>query len=384
MLTHVIHRSPVPALSLAALSIAALCSFAAAQKPADVVLKKDGARLRGLQINEFSLSGIKATRGETPVEVPGHQILDVVWGELPDAFVAARAALERADYVNAVQLFGEAATAAKRDLIKHDAEFFQIKAAVAGIGTDQNAARNAAERAKSWVSSNANHWRIPEAQLLAGRAQRLAGATDEAATTLKELDDRASREGFGVVWSARAKFELAQALLDGGKSSDARTTFQSASTAADTALSQPSGDDAELRTIKLLAKVGEGETYIGDKDYAKAESFFASLKRSDAAELAAAGHAGEGEAILLNALANGRSDELRRAQIALANAAVLDAGTGQVAAKANYYLGLCVMALGQDREGDTFKDRAKAYFQLVTSSYPATRWAGLARAELAK
>ncbi|MCA8966678.1 MAG: hypothetical protein KDC48_17490 [Planctomycetes bacterium] len=379
MLTQVIHRSLV-----AALSIATLCSFAAAQKATDVVLKKDGARLRGLQITEFSLSGIKATRGDTPVEVPAHQILDVAWGDLPDAFVAARAALERGDALNAVQLFGEAANAAKRDLVKHDAEFFQLKAAVASIGTDQNAARNAADRAKSWVSSNSTHWRIPEALLLAGRAQRLAGATDEAATTLKDLDDRASREGFGAVWSARAKFELAQALLDGGKSSDARSAFQAASLAADTALGQPSGDDAELRTIKLLAKVGEGETYIGDKDYSKAESFFGSLKRSDSHELAAAGHAGEGEAILLNAMANGRADELRRAQIALATAAVLDAGTGQVAAKANYYLGLCLLALGQEREGDTFKDRAKAYFQLVTNNYPTTRWAGLARAELAK
>lgn len=379
MLNPVMNRS-----LLAALSFALLAQFAAAQKPSDIVLKKDGARLRGLEITEFALSGIKAQRAGSAVEVPAHQILSVEWGDLPDAFIAARAAMERGDYTNAVQLFGEAANTAKRELVKHDAEFFQIKAAVASIGADQNAARNAADRAKSWVGSNATHWRIPEALLLAGRAQRLAGATDDAATTLKDLDDRATREGFGAVWSARAKFELAQAQLDGGKSSDARSTFQSASSAADTALGQASGDDAELRTIKLLAKVGEGETYIGDKDYTKAESFFSSLKRNDSAELAAAGHAGEGEAILLNALANNRTDELRRAQIALATAAVVDSGAGEIAAKANYYLGRCVLALGQEREGDTFKARAQAYFQIVVSSYPTTRWAGLARAELAK
>lgn len=388
-LVNLMNRSPklTPALSkvaLVALSALATAPFALAQQAADIVLKKDGARLRGLEITEFTLTGIKAQRGGAAVEIPGHQILAVEWGNMSDAYIAARAAMERGDYINAVQQFGEAASKSTRDLVKKDAEFFQIKAAVASIGPDKNAARNAADRAKAWVSSNGTHWRIPEALLLAGRAQRMAGATDEASTTLRDLDDRATREGFGAVWSARAKFELAQTLLDGDKAAEARTTFQSASAAADTALTNPSGDDGELRTIKLLAKVGEGETYIGDKDYARAESFFSSLKRDPASELAAAGHAGEGEAILLNALANGRTDDLRRAQIALATAAVADSGSGQIAAKANYYLGRCLLALGLDREGDTFKTRAQAYFQIVVTSYPTTRWAALARAELNK
>ncbi|MFM1873699.1 MAG: hypothetical protein RL398_3121 [Planctomycetota bacterium] len=363
--------------------LAAAIAAPALQAQGDVVVKKDGARVRGVEITEFALTGLKGKRGNDAVEVPAHQILEVQWSDLPDAFVSARAAMERGDFANAVQLFGEAANNAKRDLVKIDSQFFQIKAAVAAIGADQNAARNAADRAKSWIDANGAHWRTPEALLLTGRAQRLAGATDEAAATLSSLDDRTTKEGFAPIWGVRAKIELAQTLLDGGKSSDARRAFQGATSAADNALLSPSGDNAELQRIKLAAKVGEGETYIGEKDYSKAESYFASMKRADQASLVAAGHAGEGEAILLNAMQSGNLDDVRRAQLALATAAVLDTA-GEVAAKANFYLGKCLLTLGQEREGDTFKARAQAYFQTVASFYADTRWAGLARAELAK
>jgi TolA-binding protein len=100
--------------------------------------------------------------------------------------------------------------------------------------------------------------------------------------------------------------------------------------------------------------------------------------------LQAAGLAGEGEATYLAAAEAKRPDDLRRAQIALADASVRDAAGGEVSAKANYYLGLCLLALGPDREGDTFKARANTYFQIVARSYPTSRWAAPARAELAK
>jgi hypothetical protein len=249
------------------------------------------------------------------------------------------------------------------------------------VGADKAAAATAAEHAKKWLGENANHWRTPEAMLLAGRAERLAGTGAAAAATLRELDDKVSRDGLGVIWGARAKAELAMTLMADGKAAEARTSFQSASTAADAALNTPSADDAELKALKTLARVGEGETFLIEKDFAKAESFFRGLIGSNQPELVAAGHAGEGEAIFLNAMANNRPDDLRRAQLSLANASVLDSQGGEGSAKANYYLGRCLLALGQDREGDTFKQRANAYFDLVMTAYPTTRWAGLAKTE---
>lgn len=357
---------------------------AAEAKGTDSYSTKDGKKERGVEIVELSITSLKAKKGAETKEVPANQVLSVEWGNPPEALASARAALERADYANAVQLFGEAERQADRELVKADALFFQVKAAVSGVGTDKSAAATAAEKAKSWLAANATHWRLPEASLLAGRALRLAGSHADAAAALRELDDRSTRDGFGPVWSARAKFELAMTLLSDNKAGEARTAFQSASAAADNALATPSADDAELRLLKTQAKVGEGETFLGEKQWSKAESFFHSMAGGNQAELVGAGRAGEGEAIFLAAVESKKPEQFRRAQIALATASVLDSLSGEASAKANYYLGKCLLALGAEREGDTFKARANAYFQIVVTNYPTSRWAAAAKAELTK
>lgn len=360
-------------------SSALLAPLAFAQAGGDVVVKKDGSRIRGVEVAEFLLTGVRGKRGSDDFEVPAHQVLAIEWGGEPDAFGAGRAALERGSFADAAQLFGEAKRQSTRPIVQVDAEFFMVKAAVAAIGADKSAAANAASSAQTWLSANANNWHTPEMMLLAGRAQRLAGTAGTAATTLKELDDRAAREAWGPVWSARAKLELALTLLADGKTSEARTTFQAASAAADNALLAPSGDDADLKKLKTTARVGEGETYLGDKDFGKAENFFRTLANSNQPELVSAGRAGEGEAIFLNAVASNHPENLRRAQIALAMASVKDSTSGEASAKADYYLGRCLLALGTEREGETFKQRANAYFQLVVDNYPDSPWAAAAK-----
>lgn len=351
----------------------------------DVIVRKNGSRLRGLEITEFAHTGLKATRkgGET-VEIPGHLVLSVQWGSLPEEFVAGRAAMNRADYATATQMFGEAANKAARPLVKADCEFFQIQAAVAGIGADTGAAQTAAEKAKAWLAANASHWRVPEAMLLAGRAARLARDFATAGATLRDLDDRASRDGFGPVWSARAKFELALALEGEGKAAEARTTFQAAGTAADNAMMSPSDDDAELGRIKILAKIGEGESYLSEKDYSRAENYFRSMSNSKEPGIAAAALAGQGEAVYLANEQSRDTARLRDAQLLLARASVHDSASGAASGKANYYLGQCLLALGDAGEGDDYKVRARAYFQIVVANYADTRWAAKAKAALAQ
>jgi hypothetical protein len=376
-------RTPT-AIVLAALLAPVVATTATAQTFNDVVVKKDGARVRGLEVVEFALSGIKAKKGSDTIEIPAHQVRAVEWSETPDAFVSARAAFDRGDFANAAQLFGEAIGQTDRALIKADARFFQIRAATAAIRADKGAAATAAGHANAWLAENATHWRVPEAMLLAGRALRLAGTTAEAATMLRNLDERATREALGPIWGARAKLELALTLLAEGKGGDARAAFQAASAAADSALTTPSPDDAELRTLKTTAKVGEGETFIAERDYAKAQNFFSALASGNQPGLVGAGFAGEGEAIYLAAAAANSVQDLRRAQLSLAQASVFDDQSGEASAKANFYLGKCLLALGQEREGDTFKARANAYFQIVTTSYGSSRWAALAKTELGR
>lgn len=364
------------------LPVAFLLPSASAQKINDAILKKDGSRVRGVEITEFLLSGVRGTRGSDPFEVPAHQIVDIEWSDLPEEFLSARAAMGRGDFQTATQLFG--AVTSNRALVKTDAEFFKIKCAVAAIGNDKAAAATAAEHASSWLSTNVNHWRTPEALLLAGRAQRLAGTAGTAAATLKTLDERAITDGFGSVWSARAKYELALTLLADGKASEARTQFKSAGTTAANALTTAKGNKSELQSIKTESRVGEGETYLLEKDFKKAESFFRQLASSPDKSLKAAGHAGEGQAIFLSAVDSGAANDLRRAQLALATASVHDASAGEASAKANYYLGKCLLALGPDKEGDSFKQRANAYFKIVFTNYPSSQWAGKARTASSK
>ncbi|MFN3241165.1 MAG: hypothetical protein ACE37K_06590 [Planctomycetota bacterium] len=359
-----------------------LPATATAQKINDVVLKKDGARVRGLEITDFLLSGVRGKRGSDDFELPAHLVKDIEWSDLPEEFTAGKGAMGRGDFAAAAQFFG--AVQSDRPLVKADAEFFKIKAAVAGIGADKGAAATAASHMKDWISSNVNHWRTPEALLLQGRAERLAGTAGAATTTLKELDDRAIRDGFGTIWSARAKYELALTLVADGKAAEARTQFKSASSAADTALSTTDTDKPELENLKTLARVGEGETYLVDKDFKQAAAFFKSLANSSTPALKAAAAAGEGEAIFLDAVAKDDANGLRRAQMALARASVFDSTSGESSAKANYYLGRCLLALGAQKEGDSFKQRAQQYFEIVYTSYPSTRWAGLAKTESQK
>lgn len=348
----------------------------------DIVVRKNGAKLRGLEIVEFKHTGLKIKKGSDELAIPGHLVMSVEWSAVPEPFIAGRAAMSRGDYDTAVQMFGEAANQASRPLVKTDCEFFQLKAAVAAIGSDTGAATTAAERAKAWVDRNGDHWRVPEALLLTGRAQRLAVMGDDAATTLRELDDRAARDGFGPVWSARAKYELALTLAANNKTSEARSMFQAANSAADNALMNPSPDDAELRNIKILARIGEGETYLSEEDYSRAESYFHAMVNNTEPGLAAAALAGEGQAIFLGAVGKDRPDEIRRAQISLAKAAVLDSTAGEASAKANYFLGRCLLELGPEREDDTFKARAQAYFRTVLSAYGTSAWAARAKAAL--
>ena len=61
---------PMPKKLFSTAAAAALFAFAPALlTPAllaqgDVVVKKDGARLRGLEVTEFALTGVKAKRGD--------------------------------------------------------------------------------------------------------------------------------------------------------------------------------------------------------------------------------------------------------------------------------------------------------------------------------
>jgi hypothetical protein len=379
-----VHRAITIQNLLPPLVLALAAATASAQDATDTIQKLDGASMRGVHVVTFTLTSVKVKRGKEgdEVDVPPHQIADVHWGGVPDAFASGLAALERNDFAAARQLFGDAANAAERPLLKAEARLLQARAAVAGAGADAGAAANAAGALRAWLGEFTDHWRVPEAMFLLGRGLRLGGMPADAETALKELDARAVSDGWNAIWVARARYELALSLLDQGKALEARGAFQSAGSAAETALATAGASAAELRAIKVNARVGEGETLVKEKEYKRAGDFFRTLSQNEDASLAASGHAGQGESLFL--ASDGKDPaQLRQAQIALAEACVLDTGAGDTSAKACYYLGLVVRALGE-RDGTDWKARSDSYFQIVARNYPATRWATAAKTELGK
>ena len=354
-----------------------------AQAASDTIVKQDGASIRGVSVTTLTLTSVKFMRNKEEVELPPHQVADVQWGGAPDEFVSGLTAMTRNDYETARVQFGEAINKTDRPLLKSEARLLQGKAAVMAGAADPAAAANAAGALRAWIGENSDHWRLPEAMYLLGRGLRLGQSHADAEAALKDLDERAGRDGWGANWNARAKYELALCLLEQNKAMDARSAFQSAGSAADTAMAASGGKSDEMAAIKVNSKVGEGESLIQEKAYDRAAEFFRTLAQNEDPSLAAAGKAGQGEAMFFLASAANDAAALRNAEVALAEACVLDTGAGDTAAKACYYLGRVVASLG-DRAGQDWGTRSKSYLQIVIKSYPGSRWASLAKAQLTK
>ena len=116
----------------------------------------------------------------------------------------------------------------------------------------------------------------------------------------------------------------------------------------------------------------------------RAEAFFRELSTGSDPQLVAVGYAGEGEAQFFMAVASKKPDDFRRTQMTLARASVFDTQAGDASAKANYYLGRCLLELGTERESDSFRQRAHNYFQTVVTSYPTSHFAALAKQDLTR
>ncbi len=353
----------------------ALAASAAAQRTNDVVYTKAGAVLRGLEVTVFESTTVRGKQGTAPFSMPAAEVADVEWGDAPPAFAQARLLLQRGEFRSAVQLFGDVQTL--RPQVRADALHFQVEAAVAAIGDDKNAAATAARHAHAFVNTHPTHFRTPRVRLLAGRAERLAGNHAAATRTLRALDERGDDNGLRPQLHVEARFELGLCQRDAGDHSTARATFQATTQLATAALAERTAhhEAPALRSLHLLAQSAAAETFLSVSDWTAAEAAFQALTAAADPASRAAGHAGLGETICRRGLAEPRLADLRRCQLELALAAMLDPTGGDPSAKANYWLGRCLLALGAEREGVNFRTRAHTYFQIVLDHYPGSRWA---------
>ena len=184
------------------------------------------------------------------------------------------------------------------------------------------------------------------------------------------------------MWDVRAKFAIAKAQLAQSKLNDARSSFRRAKSAADSVIAQSTTPNALATSMMAASVVGEGETLVAEKKYSDALRYFERFQRDKNPAVAAASLAGKGEALYLQSIESGNQDQLRAAQIALAQANLDDTLGGATSAKAMYYSGMVLLALGKEREAPDYAQRAQSYFQSVVATYGDTSWAALAKAQV--
>ena len=340
---------------------------------AGTLIHKDGRRERGVEILAMSLDKITYRRDGREVETPSYLVASVQWTEPPAEFGLAEAEIARGEFANAAELYREAAGKTNKEPLKLEALFLAADALVQAASTDASKAGAAEAALQQLLQDHPTTFRVPDAKLNLGQVLRFAGKAIESEELLRQVEDEALRGNWAAVWGARAKYQRALAQLDQGKAPEARNSFRAAASAANAA-SATGSRDPDLTVIKMRALVGEGETFVHEKNYSQALIFFrglaASAPPSPNTTVAAAAKAGEGEALFLQAAASNDIPGLRRAQLALAEASLLDSDGGDTSAKSCYYMALTILALGSAGESETFKARATAYLHAPLRPVP--------------
>ncbi len=362
--------------------------------PKDVLVKTNGQRVRNLAVVSATTDLIKYTKDGESYDLPTSSVVTIEFGDLSDEFRSGEVAFAAGQTEVAAQMFGEAATKTEREVLRTEARFRAASALAATAQVDASRATTAADSLQTFVTENPDSFRLPEALLLLGSTRALGGDQATAITVLTRLSDDAASKGWGALWTARARLERARAEIRAGKADDAKASFQAAASAAGSALASGAtgARAAELQAIQRNGTAGEGEAYVAGGDYERAIEFYSSMgkkPKTGSSALYATSQAGLGQALYhaskIEKVGEPSTEAialLRRAQRALAKASVFDSAGGDTSAKANYYLALCLLSLGAERESDDFQARAQRYLEITVSGYPTSRWAVLARERL--
>lgn len=351
----------------------------------DTIALSDGTKLRAVEVTQTGLLKVNYKKGGKEESVDAEKVTGIDWHEAPETWSQAQAAEQRGEAQKAAELFMEVAQTAKRPLLQAEARFQAGKALLASAGGDPSKAASAAATLKSYLDQNPEGWRAPEARLLMARSLARQGKLDEAHAAAKEVETMATTQAWAPIWQARARVEQAEIELEQGKTAAARSTFQGAAGIVDAILQRGVNDEASR--LKMRTMVGQGEAFITDNKLDDALRYYrglaGSVGRGQPSETLAVAVAGEGQALYLKGFAAKDPALLRQAQTTLAQASLLDPSNGNAAAKALYYSGMTLLALGPEKEKEA-KARANGYFEEVVRSYGDTPWATRSRTELGK
>ena len=346
-------RTSIFALRLAAtrgLGAAALLGALALSGPAgaDTIIRVGDRTLNDVRVTteKFAEVTYEGKRGKETID--GKRIADIIHDDAPRSYRAGDGQRKGGQYAKAVESYQKALEEGKKPWVKAWRRF-QIAECLRLGGKPKEAIA-----AYKKCTSDTEHLLYPRALVGLGIAHGDAEEWADAVSTLKKVSD--GRYG---LWKARADYALGQVYIGKKSMTDARRAF---------ARVQNQNDDPTMRQAGV---VGEGETYLAEKNFSRAISFFERIisNRNLPPEVAAGAWAGIGDSEL--ALSEERKDKAAemRALLAYLQVVVQYSGTPGAYPKALYMAAKIYEKAGLKAQAATLRRELKS--RAPSSSYAA-------------
>ncbi len=346
----------------------------------DTILKKDGKHKTKVLIVKLDRDMISYKSRGKDFTIKSDLVSGYRFGSAPDAYTRGLSASSRENHVAAAKLFDEASKATKVDVVKQAAIFFAGRSFALASLKDATHSNNAVANLQAYLTATPNGYYMPEAKVRLAQTSLAGGDATGAETMLKAIETEAVSGNWELFWPVLIKYTLARAQYEQKKFSDARFSFQAVDGVVATALGQGTKYNSQLATLKTEALVRQGETYIGEKMYDDALGYYQTLAGNNTRGVRAAALAGQGQILYIQGVDKNDETKLRQAQNELAKASIEPDTSDPTSAKALFYMGKVLSALGDKEKGSL--GRAKTYYTAVRKNYGATEWAARARKEL--
>jgi len=323
-------------------------------------------------ITENTLRETVLTMGDDEQSRASDLVVRVVFGNISPAFADGQAYMARGEFENAAAKFRLAAgDADTRPVGRAHARWMAANTLMERGKTDPAAFGEAQAEFETFLSEYPENRKVPQARMLLGRAQHLAGDVAAAGETYSALfaegGSGTPTTGYPLVLCYEAGLAAAEAALAQGDGEAARALYGSIESSLPTILSGlEAGDPAvgELEAVQSAARLGEGFVLLASDQANQAVTFFRTQVQNAPADepaLRFGAQLGLGEALLA-------SDEPREAQLALAQVSSLDFTSRDRVARALIGLAEAALAL-PDANART---QAKTWVDTVLEGYADT------------
>ncbi len=352
----------------ALLSLLTLFAAGAFGQARDQILRRTEAPILAEVVSE-NYEKVVYKDGRNEGDVPTLEVKDIIYSDTPDAYYTAEDYRDQGDFENAIKSFRLAQnTGSVRPWVQEYSRF-QIAECHRRWGAGHFA--DAIAAFKELIAQHPESRFLGAALYGVGQCQLSTGQANEAIASFDQLEREAASKRLGEIWIIRARFDKGWAQLAVKQFGPARNTFASAASLIDTTLGRSDtlapAMKRELESLQVSAKLGEGDSYLEEGLYDRAETFFKSLASgangSSSNALKAGATNGLGECLF-------QKKQYEEARLEFTRANVLFRGSDEQTARSLYWLGKCVESLQEPR----WQSKQESYWGELRGRFPESRW----------